>query len=84
MTTLEFWGSAATLSSMREELKHLLAHKKDSMLADKVRQVRRSYFTHICKERSDSWRRFCSKADSAREVSTLVQMVGNYKIRGVI
>ncbi len=52
-------------------------------MADKLQQVRRSYSSLIPKERSNSWRRFCSKVESAREVSTFVQIIGNDKVRGV-
>ncbi len=70
------------LSSMKKELKHLMAHKRNMMMADKLRQVWRSYSSLMCKQRSNSCCRFRSKVESAREVSTLVQKVGN-KIRGV-
>ncbi len=71
------------LSSMREELKHLLEHKRNPVMADKLRHVRRSYSSLIRKERSNSWRSFCTKAEAAKEISTLVQIVGNDKVKGV-
>ncbi len=42
------------LSSMREELKHLLEHKRNPVMADKLRQVKRSYSSLTRKERSNS------------------------------
>ena len=71
------------MSSMREELKRLLAHKKNPIMVEKLWLVQRSYSSLICKERSNSWRSFCTKAESAKEISTLVQIVGNDKVRGV-
>ena len=68
---------------MREELKHLLAFKKNPIMAGKLRLVRRNYSSLIRKERSNSWRSFCTKAEAAKEISTLVQIVGNDKVRGV-
>ncbi len=68
---------------MREELKYLLAQKKKPMIADKLWQVRRTYSSLIRREQSKSWRRLCSKAESAREVSTLVHIVGKDKIKRV-
>ncbi len=46
-------------------------------------QVRQSYSSLIHQERSNSWCRLFLKAESAKEVSTLVQKVGNDKVRGV-
>ncbi len=71
------------LSSMREELKHLLVHKKNLIMAERLRLVRRKYSSLIRKERSNSWRSFCTRAEAAKEISTLVQIVGNNKVRGV-
>ncbi len=68
---------------MREELKHLLTFKKNPIMAEKLRLVRRNYSSLIRKERSNSWRSFCTKAEAAKEISTLVQIVGNDKVRGV-
>ncbi len=71
------------LPSLREELKRLLTHKKNPIMAEVLQIVRRSYSSLICRERSNSWRSFCTKAEAAKEISTLVQIVGNDKIRGV-
>ena len=71
------------LSLMREELKHLLAHKCNQRMAEKLWLVRRSYSSLFRKERSTSWCRFCTKAESAKKVRTLVQIVGYDKKRGV-
>ncbi len=43
------------LSSMREELKYLLTQKKNPIMAEKLRLVRRNYSSLIRKERSNSW-----------------------------
>ncbi len=50
------------LSLMREELKHLLAYKKNPIMAERLRLVLRNYSSLIRKERSYSWCSFCSKA----------------------
>ncbi len=71
------------LSSMREELKHQMTYKKNPIMAERLRLVRRKYSSLIRKERSNSWRSFCTKAEAAKESSTLVQIVGNDKVRRV-
>ncbi len=71
------------LSSMRKELKRLLTHKKNPIMAEELRLVQRSYSSLIRKERSNSCCSFCTKAEAANEVSSLVQIVGNDKERGV-
>ena len=71
------------LSSMREELKRLLTHKKNPIMAEKLGIVRRGYSSIIRRERSNSWRSFFTKAEAAKEINTLVPIVGNDKIRGV-
>lgn len=68
---------------MREELNFILVQKRNPIMADKLRKVRRSYSSLICRESCNSWCRCCSKAESAREVSTLVQIVGNNKVIGI-
>ncbi len=68
---------------MREELNFLLAQKRNPIIADKLQKVQRSYTSLICKESCNSWCRCCSKAGSAREMSTLVKIVGNNKVSGV-
>ncbi len=71
------------LSSKREELKYLLAHKSNLTMVEKLWLVQRSYSYLYRKERSNSWHRFCSKAELVKDVITLVQIVCNNKIRGV-
>ncbi len=55
------------LSSMREELKHPLAQKKNPIMAERLRLVRRSYSSLICKEKSNSWRSFLHEGRSSQE-----------------
>ena len=50
------------LSSIMEELKHLLVHKRNPILAERLQLIQRSCSFLISKERSNSWRKFCSKA----------------------
>ncbi len=75
-------GSHWWTPELREELKRLLTHKKNPIMAVEFWLVRRSYFSLIRRERSNSWHSFCT-AEAAKENSTLVQIVGNDKVRGV-
>ncbi len=54
------------VSSMREELKYLLAHKNNPLMAEKLRLVRRNYSSLIRRKRSNSWRSFCPEGRSSQ------------------
>ena len=78
------WWTPA-LEAKREELLHFRQKNlmNDPGIARKVNGIRREYRSLIRKEKRKSWREFCSQATSAKDISSLVQIVGADTVKGV-
>ncbi len=71
-----WWNDS--LSKLRRELRNVLEKSKtDHSLIDKYHSLKKDYAFEIRKAKRESWRSFCSKAESVKDISKIVQILDN-------